>query len=132
MSFEADVDLSDWQRAMGRFSAGVADRVARLLEFAAETVADDAERLVPRGPSGAARASLKAIGASVSIGGPRAPYGPWLEFGGRVGVNESVSRRVVPGGRSIWPSWEKNRTDILTAMERGLGDLAKESGLDVG
>lgn len=62
-------------------------------------------------------------------GGSRAPYYPWLEFGGRVGRKESVSRTFVPGGRYIWPSWTKNRTDILTGMERALADLATESGV---
>lgn len=128
MSAGAALDLSSWQAAMGRFSQNADERIRKMLATAAETVADDTLRLVPRGPSGDARASLKASGLAVSMGGSRAPYGPWLEFGGRVGINESVSRTFVPGGRYIWPSWTKNRTDILTAMERGMADLADESG----
>ncbi len=121
--------FSSWQADMGRFASSADEKISRMLTQAAETVADDAQGLVPRGPSGAARASLRARGAAVAMGGSRAPYGPWLEFGGRVGIGQSVTRRFVPGGRYIWPSWTKNRTDILTALERGMADLAKESGV---
>lgn len=125
-------DLSDWQQSLGRFSAGADERITRMLTMAAETVAGDARTLVPRGPSGAARASLGVRQVSgdpaVAGGGSKAPYYPWLEFGGAVGRKESVRRTVVPGGRYIFPTWMKNRTDILTAMERGMADLAKESG----
>lgn len=129
MSVAADLDLSDWQASIGRFAQGTDDRINKMLSMAAETVADDAQRLVPRGPSGRARASLRAAGLSVTMGGSRAPYGPWLEFGGRVGINQSVTRTFVPGGRYIWPTWMKNRQDILTNMERGMAALAEESGL---
>lgn len=129
MNTEVDFsDFADWQKAMARFSSSADERIAKMLEQAAADVAGDAQRLVPRGPSGRARASLRALGAAVVMGGARAPYGPWLEFGGRVGIDNSVRRAVVPGGRYIWPSWMKNRTDILTAMERGLDALADESG----
>lgn len=129
MSVDADLDLSSWKTAMSRFSQSADERIRKMLATAAETVAGDAQRLVPRGPTGAARASMKASGLSVVFGGSRAAYAGWLEFGGRVGINESVSRPFVPGGRYIWPTWMKNRQDILTAMERGMADLAKESGL---
>lgn len=121
--------FADWQQALGRFSASADDRIAKMMAMAAETVADDAQRLVPRGATGAAKASLRAMGAAVTIGGSRAPYGPWLEFGGNVGRHESVHRPFVPGGRYIWPTWMKNRTDLLTAWEKAMGDLAGEAGL---
>lgn len=129
MSAAADVDLADWKASMGRFQASADERIHKMLAAAADTVAEGAQRLVPRGASGAARASMRAVGLSVVMGGPRAPYGPWLEFGGRVGINDSVRRTFVPGGRYIWPTWMRNRTEILDDMEAGIADLAKEAGL---
>lgn len=129
MTAGADLDLADWKASMGRFQQSTDERIHKMLATAAEGVAGDAQRLVPRGASGAARASMRAVGLSVVMGGARAPYGPWLEFGGRVGINDSVRRTFVPGGRYIWPTWMRNRTEILGDMERGLADLAKESGL---
>jgi hypothetical protein len=121
--------FSQWQQSLDRFSSQADEKIARMLAMAAETVADDAQRLVPRGSSGAARASLKVVGPLVTAGGPKVPYFGWLEFGGRVGRRGSVRRTFVPGGRYIWPQWMRQRTDILTAMENGLTDLARESGL---
>jgi hypothetical protein len=128
-----DVDsFDDLTAALQRYASATPERIDRLLGNAAVQVADDARPLIPRGPTGAARASLGVRTgpgpASVGGGGSRAPYYPWLEFGGAVGRNESVRRPLVPGGRYIWPAWAKNRTDVLTAMERGLAQLATESG----
>lgn len=132
MSVGVTTNLSSWQQDLNRFQAGAADRIQKMLSMAAETVADDAQRLVPRGPSGDARASLRVLRGrnpvAVSGGGHRAPYYPWLEFGGRVGINNSVRRSVVPGGRYIWPAWLRDRKEILADMEDGLADEAKQAG----
>lgn len=121
--------LSEWQSSVRRTSSQVEARVDRLLAVAAVDVADDARRLVPRGPSGAARASLRVVGAQVTGGGGRAPYFGWLSFGGRTGIDGSVRRTFVPGGRYPWPQWLKARTDIIDAMEDGIRDLLAENSI---
>ena len=79
--------------------------------------------------TGAARSSymvtMGSTGAEIAFGGERAPYVPWLEFGGKAG-RSGASRPYVPGGRYLYPTirrvaedWEE---EILRAID-GLSDL---------
>ena len=131
---EVQIDgLTSLQEAMGRAREGLGPKIQAMLTSASETVAADARQLVPRGSSGLARASLKTSLVSgrptVTGGSQRVRYFGFLEFGGTVGPKRSVKRAFVPGGRTIWPSWMRNRQSLLDAMERGLEELTKDSGL---
>lgn len=103
------------------------------LNDAAETVVAGSRRLVPT-RSGKARASIRAASsqreARVSAGGTRAPYFPWLDFGGRVGRKRSVVRRFIPGGRYIYPTYGRNRLSIMEDIERSVSKLISDAGLD--
>jgi hypothetical protein len=67
---------------------------------------------VPR-RTGRAGGTIKAAStrteARVSEGGARAPYMPWLDFGGRVGRKNSVKRPFLKEGRYIWKSFGAHR-----------------------
>ena len=121
--------LAEWQASVSSFSSSVDRRVQKMVAMAAAGIVADARTLIPRGPSGRARASLTARDGLITGGGSKAPYFGWLVFGGRVGRRDSVRRSFVPGGRWIWPTWMKSRTDILTSMENGLMEAAREAGL---
>lgn len=101
------------------------------LVMAARMTAADAEGLVPRGPSGAARRSLRAEGPRVTGGGSQAPYFGWLEFGGRTGINRSVERRFVRGGRYVWPAFDANRRKLIGLLEDDVAAAVRAAGLDV-
>lgn len=128
-------NLRELQKAMRDASEGSQKKLRLVFNEAAETVIGGARRRVPRGPSGAARASLSAKSgqreAKVVGGSRKAPYYPWLDFGGRVGRDKSVSRRFVQGGRYIYPSYAANRKSILEALAVSISELARESGLEV-
>lgn len=85
--------------------------------------------------TGAARASLKAQStqseARIAAGGPRAPYYPWLDFGGRVGRRKSVVRPFISEGRYIYPTLAERRPDVEDAMLKGLAQLASSNGIEV-
>lgn len=98
--------LSELQGALRKAEGDIPKVLSVFLGKAAEMTKRDAQGLVPRGPSGAARASLRVLGSSgtrpvstVVGGGSRAPYFGWLDFGGRTGIKNSVERRFVRGGR---------------------------------
>jgi hypothetical protein len=85
--------------------------------------------------TGNARASLKAkstrTSARVSVGGPKARYYPWLDFGGTTGIRRSVSRPFYREGRYLYPTLRVISDDIETALEDALIQVARDAGLDV-
>lgn len=127
--------LADRQGALRRARSDLPEILRVFLGKAADMTADDAASLVPRGPSGAARASLRVdrsqTAATVLGGGRRAPYYGWLEFGGRTGIKNSVERRFVRGGRYIWPAYDQNRKRLLAMLDDDVRDMARAAGLDV-
>lgn len=127
--------LRDLQRALKQADGESQKRLRLVLNKAADLVVDDASSHVPRGPSGNARASLKARSgqreAVAVAGGRKAPYYPWLDFGGRVGRNRSVERRFIKSGRYLYPAWSDNRQKILTLLADEIVEVAKSAGLEV-
>jgi hypothetical protein len=85
--------------------------------------------------SGAARGSMKARStqreARISAGGGRAPYYPWLDFGGHVGRAGGVSRPFYREGRYIYPTLRKRHPEILEAMAAAMAGVVHDAGLDV-
>lgn len=95
------------------------------------------QRTIPTIPrrTGAAASSLKAkstrTSARVSVGGRKAPYYPWLDFGGKTGINRSVDRPFYGEGRYLYPTLRRIRPEIETALETALAGVARSAGLDV-
>lgn len=127
-----------------------------VLNKAAQLVVDDARPRVPLGPgkNGHARDTLKAMSSQREVtvrgGGRKAPYYPWLDFGGTVGRGRtgrggvesargradqgtagSVRRAVLLKGRYIYPSWDRKRDEAIEVLHAALIDLATEVGLIV-
>jgi hypothetical protein len=128
--------LRDLQAALRQASEGSQKKLRVVFNDAAATVAGGASRRVARGPSGKARASIRPKSeqrvARVVGGGNKAPYYPWLDFGGRIDRGgHPTSRPFVEGGRYLYPSWLANRKSILEALAESISDLARESGLEV-
>lgn len=102
--------------------------VDKAADAVAETWLRDARGRVPR-RSGAARASLKLIGATGTrqlVGGGRtAPYLPWLDFGGRAGTR-GARRPVIRGGRYIFPALAGLDGKITQELDRAAGKIVDE------
>jgi hypothetical protein len=69
--------------------------------------------------------------ARVAAGGSKAPYYPWLDFGGRTGPNRSVERAFISEGRYIYPTVRERQDEIADAGQAALTELAREAGLEV-
>jgi hypothetical protein len=82
--------------------------------------------------SGRAAGSVKAHGiakgATVTAGGARVPYYPWLDFGGGVGRAKSIQRAFVPEGRYMYPTIHDEREETEAAAKDALRDTAKRAG----
>ncbi len=126
--------LRELQAALKRMDTGLPKKLRLALNEASEEVIDYARPRFPR-RSGKAAASLKARStqkqARVGLGGNRAPYAPWLDFGGRVGPNRSVSRPFIREGRYVYKGLSVRRPQIIEIMNRALVDLAKDAGMEV-
>lgn len=126
--------LRELQGALKAADGEAQKQIRVVFNAAAEIVLDDARRLVPT-RSGKARSTMKALSGQregkVVAGGKKAPYYPWLDFGGTIGRNKSVRRRVIPGGRYLYPSLTDNYSRILEEMAEGLAEAARNAGLEV-
>lgn len=96
------------------------------------------KQAVPRIPSrsGRARRSVKARSTRTAVrvvGGSasRAPYYPWLDFGGRVGRGGSVRRPFLKEGRYLYRAYYDNRSRFAEMLEGVLVDVARQAGVEV-
>jgi hypothetical protein len=102
---------------------------------AANTLVDKAKPTVPS-VTGAARASMKArstrTSARVAVGGKRAPYFPWLEFGGQGRVaGRPAPRPFQKEGRYIYPTLRRIRPDIEEMLQDGIEAVVSGAGLEI-
>lgn len=127
--------VREFQKALKEMDAGL-PKMLRLVHNEAATMVIDWAR--PRVPSktGRARASLKARSSQregrVAIGGNRAPWVPWLDFGGegrRPG--RPPARPFLKSGRFVYRALEVKRAEVTEVMAAGYATLARDAGLDV-
>lgn len=128
--------LREFNRALRDLDSELPKALRIAMNKAADVVVGDAVPHIPA-RSGRARASVKArstrTAARVAGGGNRAPYYPWLDFGGRVGKNKSVRRPVLQKGRYIYNAYFQNRDSgrFQDVLSTALIDVAKEAGIEV-
>jgi HK97 gp10 family phage protein len=126
--------IKEFQQSLRKMDSDLPKQLRIALNQASQLVIDKARPQIPT-RSGAARASLKVRSsqreARVAAGGRKAPYYPWLDFGGKVGRNRSVSRPFYKEGRYIYPALRKNRDEITKVMVTAINDLARGAGLEV-
>jgi HK97 gp10 family phage protein len=126
--------LKEFQQSLRKMDSDLPKQLRLALNQASDLVIDRARPMIPT-RSGAARASLKARSSQravrIAAGGRKAPYYPWLDFGGKVGRAKSVHRQFYSEGRYIYPALRKNREEIIGVMSTALADLARNAGLEV-
>jgi len=126
--------LSDF-RAQLRKAEGLSPAAIRKsLNTAVEVVSDYGRKRMPR-RTGRAASTIKGRStqteARVQEGGRKAPYVPWLDFGGRVGRRRSVRRAFYQGGRYLYPALDVRREQLAQALSDALTELAEEAGWEV-
>lgn len=126
--------LRDLSKAFKALDTDAVDAMKAALKAIAEGVAADVRSRVPRRSGRMAgsyvpRGSVK--GASIAFAGTRAPYAPWIEFGGSVGKARSVRRPVVKGGRYLYPAIDDNMADVEQKVADAISDLTSKYGFRV-
>lgn len=126
--------LAEFGRRLDTAEQASARQMDLLVDRTAHLARDEARRRVPRGPSGAARASLRVVEgvgtAQLVGGGRRAPYYGWLDFGGFAGRSRpgrrGARRPYRRGGRYIFPAlvdrWRATQDDAERALDTAMTD----------
>lgn len=126
--------LKEFQRSLKKLDADAPKALRLAMNEAADHLIKTAKPQIPR-RTGAAADSLKArstrTAVRVGVGGRRAPYYPWLDFGGRTGPNRSVRRPFYKEGRYLYPTLRESRLEFTRVMEDSLVRVAEGAGLDV-
>lgn len=126
--------LKDVRRGLRGIDKDLPKGMRLALNQVAQVVVDGARPLIPS-VSGAARGSVRAASsqtaARVAAGGAKAPYYPWLDFGGSVGRNRSVKRPFYKEGRYIFVTVAKSQDAIQRAMLDAVAELGRSNGIEV-
>jgi hypothetical protein len=134
---EVGVDgLAEFSRNLKKLDADLPKALRLALNQSAELVVTGAQGKVPS-RSGKARRSIRAASTRTEVrvrgGGNRAPYYPWLDFGGRVGRGKSVRRPFLKDGRYLYATYFKVKAsgqfeDVLT---KSLLGVVEGAGIEV-
>jgi phage gpG-like protein len=127
--------LKEFQASLRAMDSALPRRLRLVLNDATELVLAWARPRMPR-KSGRAVASLKARSSQresrVALGGTKAPYAPWLDFGGQGRVHGRPPKRpFIKDGRYLYQGLKARRLDVTKAMADGVAELAREAGLEV-
>lgn len=124
--------LAELNRSLRRLSSDAPKALRHAHNSAADIVASTAAGDVVR-KSGRAARSIAArstrTAARVTAGGKKAPYFPWLDYGGRVGPRRSVKREWREGGRYVYPAWNRRRDEVTERLSAALMDVVRDAGL---
>ncbi len=127
--------LSEFTRALRKLDADL----PKMVRVSNNTVANYfIDKIRPQIPyvSGAARISLKAqstrTSARIRVGGPKAPYYPWLDFGGQGRImGRPAAREFIKEGRYVYPTLRRYSPEIAKMQYEAMKDIARAAGLDV-
>lgn len=86
--------------------------------------------------SGRARGSIKAgstrTAARLRVGGSRAPYYPWLDFGGEGRIRGHPAHRdFIREGRYVYPTLRRRKPELIDDLNEAIADVIRRAGLEV-
>lgn len=126
--------LAQFSRNLRRLHADLPKALRVALNEAADVVVGEARPRIPK-RTGRAASTLKSrstrTAVRVSAGGRRAPWYPWLDFGGKVGRNRSVRRAFLKEGRYLYAAYFERSDEFTEVMARALLDVARQAGVEV-
>jgi hypothetical protein len=127
--------LAQLQKALRRIDSEAPKGLRLVANQAADLLIDKTRPLIPS-VTGAARSSLRAqstrTSAKVAVGGRKAGYYPWLDFGGEGRVRgRPAHREFIKEGRYLYPTLARESGAIEKILQTGIVLVAQNAGLDV-
>lgn len=122
--------VTELQSALKALGNGAQTELRTVFKEGASEIVAGAVRLAPWSSfAKGVKARPEQRGASIVLGG-RYVQGPWLDFGGSVGIGGSVKRPFIKGGRFLFKAVEAGRSDLIEAIAKGITELAQRHGLN--
>lgn len=126
--------LAQLNRGLRALDAGAPKELRLALNEAAQLLVDRTRPKIPQ-VTGAARRSLVArstrTSARVGVGGKKAPYYPWLDFGGQGRKpGRPPARTFLREGRYVYPTLRQERPRIEAALGEALTRVIRNAGLE--
>ncbi len=125
--------LKELNQSLRRLDSEAPKALRVALNSSADELVKKTQRQIPR-RKGRAAGSVKTASTRTEVrirfGGPRAPYYPWLDFGGRTGRGKKTVRPFYREGRYIYPTLRRERGAFEAALTTALANLVHEVGLD--
>lgn len=126
--------LREYGRSLKALDSAAPKALRVALNSCSTFLIDKARPKIPS-VSGAARASMKARSTNnavrIAVGGRKAPYYPWLDFGGATGKNKTAKRPFYKEGRYLYVTLREENPEFQKIIEKALRDVAESVGLDV-
>lgn len=127
--------LKEFQKALRDMDRDLPKVMRVVFNEASSVVIDWATPRIPR-RTGRAVKSVRARSsqreARVGIGGNRAPYMPWLDFGGEGRIKgRPAARPFIKKGRYLYAGLDATRDEVTKIMTEGLAQLAAQAGLEM-
>lgn len=125
--------LAQLSRGLKAVSKEAPKELRLALNSAASMLVDEVKPKIPQ-VSGAARRSLVArstrTSARVGVGGKKAPYYPWLDFGGEGRIaGRPAKRDFLREGRYVYPTLRVIRPQIEARLGEALSEVIRNAGL---
>lgn len=124
--------LAQLSRGLKAIDAGAPKELRIALNSAAQMLVDEAKPTVPT-LTGAARRSLVAkstrTSARVAAGGKKAPWFPWLDFGGKGKSGRPAPRDFYKEGRYVYPALRRIRPRIEAQLQESISAVIAGAGL---
>jgi hypothetical protein len=125
--------LAQLSRALKAVDSEAPKQLRIGLNEAAQLLVDETRPEIPS-VTGAARRSLVArstrTAGRVAVGGKRAGYYPWLDFGGEGRVKgRPAHREFIREGRYIYPTLRRVRPHIEAQLQESLSTVIRNVGL---
>ncbi len=126
--------LAALSRGLKAVDSGAPKELRLALNAAAQLLVDHTRPKIPV-VTGAARRSLVArstrTSARVAVGGKKAPYFPWLDFGGQGRVKgRPAPRPFLSEGRYVYPTLREIRPKIEAQLQDSITEVIRNAGLE--
>lgn len=126
--------LNELRKQAKQIGDGAEKELRPALNEAAQIVVNVAQRRVPV-RTGTARKSIGVASTGnkmrIKAGGTKAPYFPWLDYGGKTGRNRSVSRPFERHGRYLYPAFWSQYDNVGRLLEKRLTEFIESKGLEI-